>query len=324
MTTVAAVKLSRSSFAGEAAAEAWAHDHGYSIRRPQHTEDAYVFAQANAVGTAEWAVGDGASVLVARAEPAPGPKPNPWDLALENLLDLAELVRSWEVAARKPAEKAMRAGYTDRAEDIGLRLRFNVEAPRVALFLTDRTAAKVTTIAETQIDMMRTVIAKAMEDQATVQEVASRLRDHFEDGSAAWASRIARTETNGLYTQAGLWAMSDGGIEMKEWLSARDSNVRDSHVQADGQRVKMDEDFVLAGGRGPGPGLIDSPEESINCRCTTVPIFVAEGDVTAARAEKWAQHDARLVAAEVAMASEWMRLFRELGESVAAKVEALA
>ena len=48
--------------------------------------------------------------------------------------------------------------------------------------------------------------------------------------------------------------------------------VRDTHVEAHGQEVKIDEDFSVGSGTGPAPGQIDEAGESINCRCTLLAV----------------------------------------------------
>lgn len=326
LVTIAEVRVARSRHGSDAEAAAWVEAQGFSAHAPEHTESEYVWRQTADVegkGT-PWPLADGAvAVMARRAEIPPRRVLVHGKVRAEDLVDLADLVRSWEIAARKPNEKAMRAGYLDRAADLGMRLPFNVSEDRVSLFLRDRTAGKVTTIAETMLDTLRRTIEQSMERQETVQELAGAIRDTFEDGSAAWASRIARTETGGLYTQAGIWAMKDGGIQQKEWLSSRDGLVRPSHVAADGQRVGIDEDFTLEGGTGPGPGLISSAAESVNCRCTTLPVLTLDDDETVSRADRWAAHEERLVAAESAMAAAWMRMFDDAKDAILTKLEAM-
>jgi uncharacterized protein with gpF-like domain len=63
----------------------------------------------------------------------------------------------------------------------------------------------------------------------------------------------------------------NNGVEEKEWLSARDTHVRDSHISIDGEIVKMIDRFSN-GLRYPG-----DPEgpagEIINCRCIELPVI---------------------------------------------------
>lgn len=318
--TILSIHVPRQSVADEAAAATLARSRGFNVATPAHDDANFVFVQQGGEAEATWPLGDGPVVTVGRADVPPKRVLTMGQVRAEDLVDLGSIVPDWEAASKKTAKRALRAGYLTMGEDVGMsRLHFDTEAPRVAAFIRDRLAGKVMSIAESRVDEMRSVIQSVVDEGETVQELAQRLREHFEGRSSAWASRIARTETNGLYNQAGVWAMQDSGVvEEKEWLSSRDTYVRPSHVQADGQRVPVGEDFILEGGRGPSPGLIDSPEESINCRCTSLPILTSAGDgeSTVSRADLWAKHDERLLSAEAAMASTWLGLFDAMGERV--------
>ena len=69
--------------------------------------------------------------------------------------------------------------------------------------------------------------------------------------------------------------MQQAGIEKRQWISARDANVRPTHAEADGQIRGIDEAFDVGSARLMQPGESGGPpEEVINCRC--VAIAVAE------------------------------------------------
>lgn len=319
-STVLALRIPREAAPDEAMAAQTARARGFNVARTAHDDAAFVFVQHDGEPIGTWPLGDGPVVIVGRADP---PVPSPRVLTVgqvraEDLVDMATLVPEWEAAAKVPAKRALRSGYLSMGEDIGMgKLPFDTEAPRVALFIKDRMAGKVESIAQTALDSLRSIISGVVDEGQTVDELSQRIREHFDTMPSHASMRIARTETTGLYNQAGVWAMADSGVvEMKEWLSSRDAFVRPSHVEADGQRVKVGEDFVLAGGRGPAPGLIDAAEESINCRCGVVGILEGEPESTVSRADRWAKHDARLLAAEAEMARTWMGLFEGMGERV--------
>ena len=95
------------------------------------------------------------------------------------------------------------------------------------------------------------------------------------------ALTIARTESTRAVSAGSIEAMKEAearGVRMqKEWVSARDGNVRDSHIEMDGDRVAVGEDFSSpSGASGPGPGELGDGAEDINCRCVAVP-FVEVG-----------------------------------------------
>lgn len=58
----------------------------------------------------------------------------------------------------------------------------------------------------------------------------------------------------------------------KQWVTIGDSRVRSTHVSAGGQRVDMDDNFVVGGFnmRHPGDSSLGAPiREWINCRCSS-------------------------------------------------------
>ena len=90
---------------------------------------------------------------------------------------------------------------------------------------------------------------------------------------------IARTETIGSLNGGRLLGFEESGVEMKEWLSAEDEVVRESHAELEGEKVPLNGTFGAQSAsfeppnlRFPGdPG--GSPHEIINCRCTMLPVL---------------------------------------------------
>lgn len=91
---------------------------------------------------------------------------------------------------------------------------------------------------------------------------------------------IARTETtyaqNSARQSVGEYGEKHGFKMLKEWRATDDSRTRDAHLEADGQRVPVDEPFIVDGEELMFPGdysLGASPGNTINCRCTVVYII---------------------------------------------------
>ncbi len=111
----------------------------------------------------------------------------------------------------------------------------------------------------------------------TYADMAARLKEELEDDYVK-AARIVRTEGHRVQEQGKIESLdyaSKQGVKMvKRWLSSQDERVRDSHAHMDGVTVDYEEDFFNpeTGGTGPGPGLMGTAEDDINCRC----IFVVE------------------------------------------------
>lgn len=85
---------------------------------------------------------------------------------------------------------------------------------------------------------------------------------------------IARTEIHNAAMEGSKKAAEATGIPnlKKEWISSKDTRVRDMHRSMDGQRVELNEKFQVPSNDGidmmDGPGDISAPaDQVINCRC---------------------------------------------------------
>ncbi|MCP4394552.1 MAG: phage portal protein [Alphaproteobacteria bacterium] len=109
-------------------------------------------------------------------------------------------------------------------------------------------------------------ITKRMRAGEDPQVIINELYDGFTDTRVPGIAET--TAVSGF--NAGLWlGYRSKGFTHKTWISQRDESVRDSHFIADGQRVKIDELFVVGLTQLMYPGdPIASAEELINCRCT--------------------------------------------------------
>jgi len=84
---------------------------------------------------------------------------------------------------------------------------------------------------------------------------------------------IARTETIRASNAGTTEQMKVWGVRQHEWLATKDDRVRDDHLAADGQVVNVGEPFDVGGEALEYPGdPSGSPENTINCRCTTIPV----------------------------------------------------
>ena len=90
-------------------------------------------------------------------------------------------------------------------------------------------------------------------------------------------SVIARTEAtkavNMATDQAYQTAAQDGINIEKEWLSSEDEDVRDTHVELNGQVVGVNDVFIVPSApshKASSPALFPQASENINCRCTII------------------------------------------------------
>jgi uncharacterized protein with gpF-like domain len=109
------------------------------------------------------------------------------------------------------------------------------------------------------------------------------------------AQAIARTEVMGAYNGGDMEsarALGEYGPVEKSWLAKIDARTRESHIEADGQTVLMDESFIVGGTPMDRPGAGDA-DEVVNCRCVMQMFFVGDtrpdGTVIEAVAEETPQ-----------------------------------
>ncbi len=120
-------------------------------------------------------------------------------------------------------------------------------------------------------------VKRAIDEGMSMRKAAKMLKDDFAF-SPVRAAAIARTETTGAYNlghQASYdFLAQSGDIGGKEWLGVADKDQRESHAEANGQIVPVDQDFIVGGESAKYPGDPSlSAAERVNCRCTTAGVF---------------------------------------------------
>lgn len=136
-------------------------------------------------------------------------------------------------------------------------------------------AAKV--ITDETITEIQDVLRAATGTNLTTQEVANALKDKLVDQmSPVRARRIARTETGMLENFGSVEGFKENEfVNRKGWLCSFVEDSRDSHKDADGQEVGIDEEFLVGGERMAYP--LDrsggaSAGNVINCLCAIYPV----------------------------------------------------
>ena len=133
-------------------------------------------------------------------------------------------------------------------------------------------------IAQTTAKNVQGIIEQGLLAGASVNQIAIGLDNAagFGIGRSRMIARTESTKAINLATNQSYQTAANEGISIrKEWLSSRDDKVRETHRELDGQVVGVQEDFVVpsTGEKGPAPAAFASPAESINCRCTIVPVI---------------------------------------------------
>jgi len=150
---------------------------------------------------------------------------------------------------------------------------FDIEQPGIAGYLTDRPRLYSPQVAKTTVTAFRKALDEGIAEQEGIPELADRVAAKLGPGTEARALTIARTEAIAAMNQSSHEAYKAAGAAEKEWLSAHDERVRETHAEADGQRVGIDDAFSVGGAPLDYPGDPSGPpEEIINCRCTLLPV----------------------------------------------------
>ncbi len=138
-------------------------------------------------------------------------------------------------------------------------------------WIEENAGKKITRINNTTRKKIKKIIDDGLQEGLSNRTIAELITAKTNIDSLKRALNIARTETHQTANK-GSWEMAKE-IQMayKEWLAAKDDRVRDAHEEANGQRVEIDEPYIVNDEELQFPGDPDgSPENIINCRCTQI------------------------------------------------------
>lgn len=159
-------------------------------------------------------------------------------------------------------------------QDTGQGINFDLFEPNIARAVEGRGAYFASKVNESTGRLVEEALKEGLEKGESMNDIAKRLDQIFEFRKNFGSKASAQTEVIGATNDGQLRAYAEAGIEKKEWLSARDEKVRESH-QIDGQIVKLTDSFVTGLGSHlhyPGDRSSGAPaEDIINCRCTVIP-----------------------------------------------------
>lgn len=169
----------------------------------------------------------------------------------------------------------------------------------VARYMRDHAAVHIRNISVTTMRQMRSTLAQAERETLGIANTSKLIRERFGGQFArSRAATIARTETHGAMTFAQMETareqLDQDGL-MKQWVSVGDPRTRSHHKAVNGQKVGIEEKFVVPVGgieylmdRPADPN--GGPANVINCRCAVIFVY-PEDDVAKeepqASAEPW-------------------------------------
>jgi SPP1 gp7 family putative phage head morphogenesis protein len=166
-------------------------------------------------------------------------------------------------------KEAMQRGGDNLIADLGLGVAFDMDNPVARAKLAEITLRMqgVNVRLERRI---REVLIDGFNEGSSIEQMATALSSEFEFPLKR-SRMIARTETGVALNMSRNLAMRQVGIKRHQWLSARDPDVRESHVAEDGSTVIIGTAFpktkLLYPQDPSGPA-----REVINCRCVAIPV----------------------------------------------------
>lgn len=149
---------------------------------------------------------------------------------------------------------------------------FDFSDPRVAEFAQARSIAVSIEVDLVTQEQLHAVIADQIKQGATVQEISNAIEGYFTTAASTRAKRIAQTETATAANKAIKVTHDQNSdvVEGRVWITARDSNVRDTHRSLDGSFRQLDQTYKIGNATAIQPGSFGVAAEDINCRCTTI------------------------------------------------------
>jgi len=118
-------------------------------------------------------------------------------------------------------------------------------------------------INRTTFDELTTVINAGINEGETIKQLSSRVRNVYDEARGPRSLKIARTEVNTATNFGHMESMRQASIQKKEWVTAADERVRQTHSMNEGDGcISLERAFSGTGESYPG---------EINCRCTVIP-----------------------------------------------------
>ena len=207
------------------------------------------------------------------SEKAVATKDTPRDVA-NNPFDRDE----WELKFRKEVKPQLKNIVADAGQaallDIAVDMAFDVNEPKVREFLLAREQRFAQLVNETTWQQLKDSLTDGLDNGESLPSLMERVENVMSGRIRSSSEVIARTEVVGAANGGTLlaWEQSDV-VEAKVWLAALDNRTRETHVDAHGQQVGLNDDFNVGGGSGPAPGQIGLAEEDIQCRCTMTAVL---------------------------------------------------
>lgn len=194
---------------------------------------------------------------------------NSWFTRISEVFSVDKLVNLF----RNEYNSDIQSGAASVAKMVGMDLSNISGAPQVVAFLKKMPDKFAKEVSKNTLDMLRGELSSGVESGESITQLVDRVAKVFDDSRNYRTERIARTEVSRGQNFGRHSEMKAIGVEKRVWMAIF-SHTRDSHAEADGQTVGIDDTFEIGGYECdyPSDGSLP-PEESINCQCSVSPVI---------------------------------------------------
>lgn len=164
--------------------------------------------------------------------------------------------------------------------EASIEVSFDLLNERALKFLEDKKIKFAIKVADTTHKAIIKELSEGFKLGEGIPELSNRIKN-MPEFSMKRATVVSRTEIISSSNAGTLQGYKESGVVIgKEWDSHEDERTRKHHLEANGQRVKIDDPFIV------DDDLLDYPGDNshdakasnvIQCRCTLKPIL--EGEV---------------------------------------------
>ncbi len=181
---------------------------------------------------------------------------------------------SFKTVLKAEMRKAAQANIQDAGEaclkEVGSDDVFSMAPKKLHSFLAVRDN-RMSDVAEEIFERIKRTLGAGADDGDSMDQLATRIRSEFNAIDKGRAQVVALTETSAAYGVSRQSAMEQAGVESKQWLVSGLPNTRETHLEADGQIVGINETFEVGADQLMHPGDPNgSPAEVINCHCVSI------------------------------------------------------
>ncbi len=182
----------------------------------------------------------------------------------------------FETVFREGSTRGAQAGRELTARRHQLDVSFDVVPERTLDVLDGWVEEAAGSTLETITEDSTRWLRGAHEEGLDIDDIADVINDELFEGRLEdhVAERAARTGTVATSNAGSHSAIEDSSAIAEEWLTSLDGRERETHAEANGQIVAVEQTFLVGDAELAHPGDPTAPiGEIVNCRCTVVPRF---------------------------------------------------